>query len=151
LNVTSFLLKPLLIASCTTLLLVAAGGAVASAETLGLPSGIVAANGDDATQQLMLAGEASSVAQFLGVSTDQLQHELSGHSLAQVAQQHGKSAAEVTAVVVDTAGQQLDTAVSLGQLSSNTAAEYKTQIAALAPLLVRSEEASALALQAVGG
>jgi hypothetical protein len=150
LNVTSFIAKQLLVASCTALLVAATAAGAANASAVGLPGGMLAANPDDPVQQLMLAGEASGVAQFLGISTDQLRDELIGHTLAQVAQQHGKSAAEITAVVVNTAGQQLDTAVSLGQLSSDTAAQYKSQIAVLAPFLVRSEEASTLALQAVG-
>ena len=145
---SSNIMKSALAAGWAVLLL--AGAAAGAARAEGTPSGVFAADGDASMQQL-LAGEASSVAQFLGIPTDQLQHELVGHSLAQVAQQHGKSAADVTAVVVDTADQQLDAAVDLGQMSPRTAADYRSQIAALAPMLVNSAEASAAALQAVDG
>jgi hypothetical protein len=56
---------------------------------------------------------------------------------------------EVTGVVVTSADQQLDAAVGQGQLSSDTAAQYKSQIALFAPFLVNSPQASAMALQAV--
>jgi len=119
---------------------------VASAQSL---PGHPAADGP--VQQQMLAGEASAVAQFLEISPEQLQSELAGHSLAHVTQQHGKSVADVTAVVVRAAHEQLDAAVSVGQLPGDEAARYKTQISLFAPLLVTSQEASALALQAAEG
>ncbi|MBV9600527.1 MAG: hypothetical protein JOZ87_27260 [Chloroflexi bacterium] len=129
------------------LLSVALGG-VASAQTL--PGGLPSLDGNDQLKQVVLAGEATAVAQFLGISTDQLQSELVGKSLAQVTQQHGKSVSDVTNVVVDSADQQLDAAVSQGQLSSDAAAQYRNQIGFFAPFLVNSPEASAMALQAVG-
>jgi hypothetical protein len=138
--------RRVLAASCAALLIAGVAGG-ANAQTLGASGDVP--SGDDPVAQMMLAGEASAVATFLGISPDQLQQELSGHSLAEVAQQHGKSAAEVTNVVVTTADQQLDTAVSQGQLSSQAAWGYKAEIAMLAPSLVSSADASALALQAV--
>ncbi|MBV9173850.1 MAG: hypothetical protein JOZ81_27625 [Chloroflexi bacterium] len=138
--------KRLLVAGWAALLVAGTAGGVASAQDL--PVGAVAADGDISVQQL-LAGEASALADFLAISTDQLQHELVGHSLAEVAQQHGKSAADVTAVVVDTAQRELDAAVDHDQVSRETAAGYRAEIAALAPMLVNSAEATAAALQAV--
>jgi hypothetical protein len=123
-----------------------ATGGVASAQVL--PFGLPGLNPNDPVQQVMLAGEAGAVAQYLGVTTDQLQSELAGQSLAQVAGQHGKSVSDVTSVVVNTADQELDNAVSVGQLSADTASQYKSQIAMFAPFLVNSKEASAMALQA---
>ena len=117
----------------------------------GLPGGLITPEADDPVQQLMLAGEASAVAQFLDISVEQLRAELTGHSLAEVAQQHGKSVEEATSVVVDAANRQLDTAVRIGELSSFTAARYRFMIAFFAPTLVNSEEASALALQFASG
>jgi hypothetical protein len=99
--------------------------------------------------QIVLAGEADAVAQYLGIPTDQLRSELAGQSLAQVAQQHGKSVSGVTNVVVSSADQQLDAAVSQGQISTDTAAQYKQQIGFFAPFLVSSADASAMAVQAV--
>ncbi|MBV9582174.1 MAG: hypothetical protein JO057_26625 [Chloroflexi bacterium] len=129
------------------LLTVALGGGVASAQTLpGLPS----LDGNDQLQQVMLAGEANAVAQFLGISPAQLQSELAGKSLAQVAQQHGKSVSDLTDVVVDSADEQLDAAVGQGQIGSDAAAQYKNEIGFFAPFLVSSPEASAAALQAFG-
>jgi hypothetical protein len=128
-----------------TFLTVATGG-VASAQ--GLPFGMPGLNPSDPVQQVMLAGEAVAVAQFLGITTDQLQSELAGHSLADVAKQHGKSVNDMTSVVVSTADQQLDAAVGLGQMPAETAAQYKSQIGFFAPFLVNSSDASAMALQA---
>jgi hypothetical protein len=138
--------RRVLAAGCAALLIAGGAGGAVNAQSLNVPGDVP--SGDDPVAQMMLAGEASAVANFLGISTDQLQQELAGHSLAEVAQQHGKSAADVTNVVVTTADQQLDTAVSQGQLSSQAAWGYKAEIAMMAPALVSSPEASALALQA---
>jgi hypothetical protein len=133
--------------ACAALMSLALSG-VASAQSL--PIGMPSIDPSGQLQQVVLAGEADAVAQFLGISTTQLQSELVGQSLAQVAQQHGKSVSDVTNVVVDSADQQLDAAVSQGQLSTDTASQYKSQIALFAPFLVNSPQASAMALQAVG-
>ena len=81
--------RTLLAAGCAALLIAGVAGGAASAQSLGMPGDVP--SGDDPVAQLMLAGEASAVASYLGISTDQLQQELAGHSLAEVAQQHGKS------------------------------------------------------------
>jgi hypothetical protein len=137
-----FRLNKVLALGGAALLSVALSG-VASAQTL--PS----ITDNPQLQQTVLAGEADAVSQFLGISTTQLQSELAGQSLAQVARQHGKSVSDITNVVVNSADQQLDAAVSQGQVSSDTAAQYKSQIGFFAPFLVNSPDASAMALQAV--
>ncbi len=132
--------------ACATLLSVALSG---SASAQGLPFGMPSIDPNGELAQIVLAGEADAVAQYLGISTDQLHGELAGRSLAQVAQQHGASVSGVTNVVVTSADQQLDAAVSQGQISSDTAGQYKQQIGFFAPFLVSSADASAMALQAV--
>ena len=141
-------MKRLLLAVPAALLLAAtlAAGA-ALAQPLPLPIASVADYAHDPVAQVMLAGEASAVSNYLGISTDQLRVELVGHSLADVARQHGKSVSEITGVVVQAANQQLDAAVSAGDLSSDTAAGYRAQIGLFAPFLVNSPDASTLALQ----
>src|SRR5262245_41316852 len=139
--VTSYVIRSIA-AAC---LLLVTATSVASAQMLPGPN-----PGDGPVQQQMLAAEAAAVAAFLDISPEQFQAELVGHSLVQVAEQHGKSANDVTAVVVGAAQQELDNAVSNGQLASDKAEQYKGQIAFLAPFLVRSPQASAAALQAAG-
>jgi hypothetical protein len=141
-------MKRLLLAVPAALLLAAtlAAGA-ALAQPLPLPIASVADYAHDPVAQVMLAGEASAVSNYLGISTDQLRADLVGHSLADAARQHGKSVSEITGVVVQAANQQLDAAVSAGDLSSDTAAGYRAQIGLFAPFLVNSPDASTLALQ----
>jgi phage I-like protein len=144
-NVTSFLARSLAVASMALLVVTATGG-VASAQT-------VSSDRTPAeTNQLAVAAlnaEAAAVAQYLEISPEQLQSELYGRSLAQVARLHGKTTAEITTVVVDTAHQQIDLALNEGQLTPEEAFEYKRQVVKYAPLMVMSEEASAFALGAV--
>jgi hypothetical protein len=133
-----------LVVAGAALLLVSSGG-VASAQSL---PGIPMPDPNGQVEQIMLAGEADAVAQYLEIPTDQLRSELVGRSLAEVTRQHGKSVSEVTRVVVSAANQQLDAAVEQGQLDADTAGRYSGQIGLFAPLLVSSPEATALALQA---
>jgi hypothetical protein len=126
-------------------LLLASSGGVASAQSL---PGVPMPDPNGQVEQIMLAGEADAVAQYLDISTDQLRGELAGQSLAQVTRRHGKSVSEVTKVVVNAANQQLAAAVEQGQLDADTAGRYSGQLALFAPLLVNSPEATALALQA---
>ena len=130
-----FRLNKVLALGGAALLSVAMSG-VASAQTL--PT----ITGNEQLQQTVLAGKADAVSQFLGISTTQLQTELAGNTLAQVARQHGKSASDITNVVVNSADQQLDAAVSPGEVSPvDTAAQYKSQIGFFAPFLVNSPDA----------
>jgi hypothetical protein len=136
-----------LVLGVTSGLLLAATLGTGAALAQPLPIAPLADYAHDPVAQLMLAGEATAVANYLGISTDQLHAELVGHSLADVAQQHGKSVRDTTGVVVQTANQELDTAVANGDVSSSTAAGYRAQLAFLAPFLVNSADASAMALQ----
>jgi hypothetical protein len=77
------------------------------------------------------------VAQLLGISIDQLQQELVGHSLAQVAANHGKSADDVTKVLLDTADSQIDQAVTIGLMAADDGASLKSGIAMVTPALVQ--------------
>jgi hypothetical protein len=141
-------MKKLLLALPSALLLAASLGAGAAlAQPFPLPIAPAADYAHDPVAQVMLAGEASAVSSYLGISADQLRTELTGHSLADVARQHNKSVSEITGVVVQAANQQLDSAVSAGDLSSDTAAGYRAQIGLFAPFLVNSQDASAMALQ----
>lgn len=145
-------MKRFLLAVPSALLLAASFGAGAAlAQPLLPPMASVADYVHDPVIQAMLAGEATAVADYLGIPADQLRAELVGHSLADVARQHGRSVSETTDVVVQAANQQLDAAVSAGELSSDTAAGYRGQIGLLAPFLVNSQDASAFALQVVDG
>jgi Trp operon repressor len=137
--------KKSLIAFCAAVMLGASSGVgVAAAQPF--PSLPTIDYMHDPLVQLMLQGEADAVSQYLGISIDQLQSELTGHSVADVARQHGKSVAEITRVMVQTANQQLDADVSAGQLSADTANQYRSEIALFAPLMVNSADASAFAL-----
>jgi hypothetical protein len=147
----TFVLKTLAVAS-SVLLVVAASGGVAAAQTA--PSTVPSSGTstqDNALARTALIAEANAVADFLQISPEQLQSELVGHSLAQVGQQHGKTPAEMTTVVVDTAHAQIDAAVNDGDLTPEEAAEYKLDVVNYAPMVVRSVEASAYAIGAVAG
>jgi hypothetical protein len=97
--------------------------------------------------QLMLSTEADAVAGYLGITVDQLQVELAGHSVADVTRQHGKSVSAVTNLMVKTANQQLDAAVASGAVASGDAMQYRAELMFFAPTLVYSPDASAFALQ----
>jgi hypothetical protein len=87
--------------------------------------------------RFVLANETSAVAQLLGISIDQLQHELVGHSLAQVAANQGKSTDDVNKVLLDTADGQVDQAVTLGLMSPDDGANLKSEIATVTHALVQ--------------
>ena len=124
-----------------------AASAVSTAAAQPLPFQSVTPDPSDPVQQLMLSGEASAVSQYLGISTDELRTELAGRSLADVAQMHGQPVDGVTRVVVEAANDQLDTAVAQGDVSKATSDQYRMELSFFAPMLVRSAEASAMALQ----
>jgi hypothetical protein len=80
--------------------------------------------------------EAQAVAQLLGISVQQLHTELAGHSLAQVAGNHGHSAQDVINTITNTANSRIDQAVSSGKLTSDQGNQAKQRIANEAPNLV---------------
>jgi hypothetical protein len=86
--------------------------------------------------QVLATHETSAVADFLGISAEQLKQEAIGHTLAEVASNHGKSAESLTAVMKDTAYKDLDTALFFGFVAKDRAADYRAQIDALMPDLV---------------
>lgn len=67
-------------------------------------------------------------AQTLGISPQQLQSELQGKSLAQVASDHGKSGADVATALKNAANAMIDQAVSNGSLTADQANTQKTNI-----------------------
>jgi hypothetical protein len=59
---------------------------------------------------------SEALAQFLGVTAEQLKTELDGQSLAQVAAAHGKSADQLKQHIVSTSEQRLNEAVAAGRI-----------------------------------
>jgi hypothetical protein len=76
------------------------------------------------------------VAQLLGISVQQLRTELAGHSLAQVAQNHGHSAQDVITTITNTANSHIDQAVSSGKLTSDQGNQAKQRVTNSVPNLV---------------
>jgi polyhydroxyalkanoate synthesis regulator phasin len=71
----------------------------------------------------------NTVAQTLGISVQQLRSELvPGKSLADVAQAHGKTGADVATALKDAANQRIDQAVSNGRLTADQGNTDKTNI-----------------------
>ncbi|MER3419502.1 MAG: hypothetical protein C4290_02815 [Chloroflexota bacterium] len=63
----------------------------------------------------------ADIAQFLGITPEQLRAELNGQSLAQVAQAHGKSRDQLIQFLVSNAEQRLTEAVQAGRLTQQQA------------------------------
>lgn len=63
----------------------------------------------------------ADIAQFLGITPEQLRAELNGQSLAQVAQAHGKSRDQLIQFLVSNAQQRLNEAVQAGRLTQQQA------------------------------
>ncbi len=63
----------------------------------------------------------TDIAQFLGITPEQLRAELNGQSLAQVAQAHGKSRDQLIQFLVSNAQQRLNEAVQAGRLTQQQA------------------------------
>ena len=61
------------------------------------------------------------IAQFLGVTAEQLRTELNGTSLAQVAQNHGRTRAQLVQFLTSAAQQQIAQAVQAGRLTQQQA------------------------------
>ncbi|HET6316925.1 MAG TPA: hypothetical protein VFG86_10735 [Chloroflexota bacterium] len=73
-------------------------------------------------------GDLNAAAQAIGISADQLRQELSGKSLAQVAQAHGKTATDVATALKNAAHQRIDQEVANGRIQATDAAQRKTQV-----------------------
>jgi hypothetical protein len=136
--VHTFRTKSLLVATFAGVLAAGSVVGIASAQSLSPePSSTLVQTLQNELGRLVLANEASAVAQLLGISIEQLQQELVGHSLAQVAANHGKSADDVNTVLLDTADGQVDQAVALGLMSPDDGANLKSEIATVTPALVQ--------------
>jgi hypothetical protein len=72
--------------------------------------------------------DSAAVATAIGIPADQLRTELQGKSLAQVAQAHGKTAADVAAALKNAAHTRIDQAVTAGRVTAADAATQKTQV-----------------------
>ncbi|MBV9131568.1 MAG: hypothetical protein JO318_02660 [Chloroflexi bacterium] len=76
----------------------------------------------------MIQQGLNTAAQAIGISVQQLQSELPGKSLAQVAEAHGKTAADVATALKNAANQRIDQAVTNGRLTADQANTDKTNI-----------------------
>ena len=89
-----------------------------------------------------LLGEArgkvvTAVATALGISEADLKTELdAGSTLAQIAVKHGKTAADVTKVVTDSATAQIEAAVTSGKLTADQATKLKAHLPQLVDRIV---------------
>jgi hypothetical protein len=70
----------------------------------------------------------STAAQALGITVDQLQQELPGKSLTQVAQTHSKNPADVATALKNAAHQRIDQDVASGRLTADQAIQQKQQV-----------------------
>jgi transposase-like protein len=69
-----------------------------------------------------------TAAQAIGISTQQLQQELPGKTLTQVAQAHGKNPDDVATALKNAANTRIDQAVTNGRVTSDEANTQKTNI-----------------------
>jgi hypothetical protein len=69
----------------------------------------------------------STAAQAIGISETQLQQELTGKSLTDVAAAHGKSATDVATALKNAAHTRIDQAVTAGRLTADQATQRKQQ------------------------
>jgi hypothetical protein len=69
----------------------------------------------------------STAAQAIGISETQLQQELTGKSLTDVAAAHGKSATDVGTALKNAAHTRIDQAVTAGRLTADQATQRKQQ------------------------
>ncbi len=70
----------------------------------------------------------ATAAQVLGIPVTQLQQELPGKSLTQVAQAHGKNAADIATALKNAAHQRIDQEVTSGRLTADQATQQKTHV-----------------------
>ena len=71
--------------------------------------------------------DLTAAATAIGIPADQLRTELAGKSLAQVAQAHGKSGADVATALKNAAHTRIDQAVAAGRLTADQGNQAKTQ------------------------
>jgi hypothetical protein len=73
-------------------------------------------------------GDLNAAATVLNITPQQLRSELQGKSLADVAQAHGKTAADMVSALETAAHNRIDAAVTAGRLDAADAATQKTQV-----------------------
>jgi hypothetical protein len=73
-------------------------------------------------------GDLNAAATVLNITPQQLRTELQGKSLADVAQAHGKTAADMVTALQTAAHNRIDAAVTAGRLSAADAATQKTRV-----------------------
>ncbi len=71
--------------------------------------------------------QLNTAATAIGITPEQLRTELAGKSLAEVAQAHGKTGADVATALKNAAHQRVDAAVTAGRLTADQANSQKTQ------------------------
>jgi len=73
--------------------------------------------------------QLQTIADTLGISTDQLKQEMSsGSSLAQIAQNHGKSADDLISALQDRAKSRLDQDVASGKITRDQETQFLSQL-----------------------
>ena len=75
-----------------------------------------------------MGASLNTAATALGITPDQLRTELPGKSLAQVAQAHNKSAADVATALKNEAHTRIDAAASAGRATPEQATTQKSQV-----------------------
>jgi ElaB/YqjD/DUF883 family membrane-anchored ribosome-binding protein len=86
------------------------------------------AGGPDGHRMFGRGMDLNAAATAIGISPDQLRTELPGKSLAQVAQAHGKTGADVAAALKAAAHQRIDQAVTANRLTQDQANTQKTNV-----------------------
>jgi hypothetical protein len=71
--------------------------------------------------------DLNTAATAIGIPADQLRNEIPGKSLAQVAQAHGKTGADVATALKNAAHTRIDQAVAAGKLTADQGNQAKTQ------------------------
>lgn len=102
-------------------------GATSAAYGLNASGGVGATGGQRRHQGG--GGEMKTIADTLGIATDQLQQDMSsGSSLAQIAQKYGKTANDLINALQAKAKTRLDQAVSAGTISQDQATQLLDQL-----------------------
>jgi hypothetical protein len=129
-------LKRLAVGLAGSALIVGLSAATASAQTVSRDQWDAFAAQQPFLSQILLAHEASAVAKLLGISVSQLQNEVLGRTIADVAADHGHTADEVIRVMQDTANADVALAAQFGMVSSASREALQSQIDGLVPMLV---------------
>jgi len=135
-------LKRLAVGLAGSALIVGLSAATTSAQSVSREQWDAFAAQQPLLSQMLLAHEASAVAKLLGVSVPQLQQEVLGRTLADVAADHGHTADEVIKVMEDTANSYVAMAAMFGMVSSSSRDALQAQIDGLVPALLMTQAPS---------